>query len=591
MRSPAPTAPPVSSPLLISQIQGFAHVSPYKGQWVEGVRGVVTQVRRNGFFVQDPDDVHLGSSTALFVYQPDGPTLSQGDAIQISGQVGEFRPGREYEQNLSVTQIVKPQPEDVEVVAKGRPLPEPVLIGKDGLTVPRRLSDPLFEGYVDDPKYRFDPQRNAIDFYESLSGMRVRVENPVVVGPTHDGRFVVLPDNGVSAAVRTTRGGLLVHPGHFNPDRLIVSAGLLAGGNPQVNVGDCLGPLVGILHYTGLGDFELLATEPFDVTPGGLERQVTRIKKNSDTLVVASVNVENLSYKQDRDPGRFERLADLIVKNLNAPDVLVLEEIQDNDGPDDTGQVDASETLRYLTELIHKAGGPKYEFRGVNPHDGKDGGQPGGNIRNVFLFNPERVSFKDKGKSGPDDAVQLEKTEDGVALSLNPGRIDPQNKAFKWSRKPLVGEFVFNGQKVFVVGNHFKSKGSDDPTYGRIQPPRRRSEAVRKAQARAIRKFVDDLLAQDPGARVLVMGDLNDYEFSETLRLLEGGDLTNLVETLPPGERYSYVRLGNSQALDHVLVSQSLRDDAQFEILHVNAEFADQVSDHDIPVAGVGIKK
>jgi hypothetical protein len=63
--------------------------------------------------------------------------------------------------------------------------------------------------------------------------------------------------------------------------------------------------------------------------------------------------------------------------------------------------------------------------------------------------------------------------------------------------------------------------------------------------------------------------------------------LWNLYDKLPAAERYSYVYQGNSEALDHILVSASLFREAapQYDVVHVNAEFADQVSDHDPQVA------
>ena len=46
----------------------------------------------------------------------------------------------------------------------------------------------------------FDPTTVGIDFYESLEGMLVQVNNPVVVCPTNNlGEFYVLPDNGANA--------------------------------------------------------------------------------------------------------------------------------------------------------------------------------------------------------------------------------------------------------------------------------------------------------------------------------------------------------------------------------------------------------
>jgi len=59
------------------------------------------------------------------------------------------------------------------------------------------------------------------------------------------------------------------------------------------------------------------------------------------------------------------------------------------------------------------------------------------------------------------------------------------------------------------------------------------------------------------------------------------------MNTLPRDERYSYVFEGNSQALDHVLVSGRMKPD--YDVVHVNAEFADQASDHDPQVVRLTI--
>jgi predicted extracellular nuclease len=85
----------------------------------------------------------------------------------------------------------------------------------------------------------------------------------------------------------------------------------------------------------------------------------------------------------------------------------------------------------------------------------------------------------------------------------------------------------------------------------------------------------------DPAAEVVVLGDLNDYPFSPPLQTLTaGGALRDLITGLPPDERYSYVFDGNSQALDHALVSPAVTDPT-YDVVHINAEFADQASDHD----------
>jgi predicted extracellular nuclease len=172
-------------------------------------------------------------------------------------------------------------------------------------------------------------------------------------------------------------------------------------------------------------------------------------------------------------------------------------------------------------------------------------------------------------------------------LTFSPGRIDPQNEAWTDSRKPLAAELRFRGQTLFVIVNHFNSKSGDSPLYGRFQPTVRLSEVQRHRQAQVVNDFVDQILGAFKNARIVVLGDLNDFEFSETLQILEGGGaLRNLMDRLPKPERYSYVFEGNSQVLDQMLVSEKLdKRNTSYDVVHVNAEFSDQASDHDPSVA------
>ena len=83
-----------------------------------------------------------------------------------------------------------------------------------------------------------------------------------------------------------------------------------------------------------------------------------------------------------------------------------------------------------------------------------------------------------------------------------------------------------------------------------------------------------------------MLGDINDFQFSETVSILKGGELVNLIDTLPISEQYSYVFDGNSQVLDQILASFKLyRAFRSYDAVHVNAEFHDQDSDHDPQVA------
>ena len=70
---------------------------------------------------------------------------------------------------------------------------------------------------------------------------------------------------------------------------------------------------------------------------------------------------------------------------LRTPDIMFIQEIQDNSGPTDDGTVDANVTLTTLVNAIAAISNVTYQFASINPVDGQDGGQPGGNIRTAFL--------------------------------------------------------------------------------------------------------------------------------------------------------------------------------------------------------------
>jgi Ca2+-binding RTX toxin-like protein len=114
----------------------------------------------------------------------------------------------------------------------------------------------------------------------------------------------------------------------------------------------------------------------------------------------------------------------------------------------------------------------------------------------------------------------------------------------------------------------------------------------RTQQATIVADFVQARLALDANARIIVAGDLNDFEFANPVSVLEGVGLSTLIEVLPAQERYTYNFQGNAQTLDHILTSASLRSALDgFDVVHMNSEFADQISDHDPSVARFNIER
>jgi predicted extracellular nuclease len=573
----------------IHDIQGAAHRSPLEGQTVTNVPGIVTAIASNGFYLQDPNpDNDDRTSEGIFVFTSSRPTLAIGDYVQVSGKVSEFRPGNNAN-NLTTTEIVTPT---INKISSGNTLPAAIRLGNGGRTIPTSVIEN--DATNVETSGTFDPAQDGIDFYESLEGMRVQINNPVATSPTNNfGEVWVLADNGTNATSKTARGGSLITSTDFNPERIQIDDNLFSGGTPKVSVGAQLGTIVGVVDYN-FNNYEVLPTvAPTVITPSSLTKEVTTLTAAPNQLTVATFNVENLDPK-DGSP-KFNSLADRIVNNLKSPDILSVEEIQDSNGPTNDSVVDASVTYQTLIDAIAAAGGPTYQYRQIDPVDDQDGGEPGGNIRVGFLFNPNRVQFVDRSGGGSTTNTTVSDVNGIPQLSASPGRIVDTNPGetdtfpgddFASSRKPLVGEFTFNGESVFVVANHFNSKGGDQPLYGPNQPPTLTSENQRIQQAIQVKNFVQSLLAIDPNANIVVAGDLNDFEFSNPLNILKSAGLNDLIETLPANERYTYNFEGNAQTLDHILASNNLLNNLNgFDVVHINSEFYDQVSDHDPSVA------
>mgnify|MGYP000208467111 CR=1 FL=1 len=111
-----------------------------------------------------------------------------------------------------------------------------------------------------------------------------------------------------------------------------------------------------------------------------------------------------------------------------------------------------------------------------------------------------------------------------------------------------------------IANQWFPRTGDDDPAFGRRQPPSRPTLWRREAQARVVAGFVRSVRKADANAMVIVAGELNDAAASAPVRALTSGTgLADLPAGLPAGDRYTAVTAGGSEALDHVLLSPSLR--------------------------------
>ena len=179
----------------IYDIQGQGHISPFVGQSV-ATTGIVTGVASNGFYLQDPDgDNNDATSDGIFVFTDSTPTVSIGDEVQVSGDIEEFRPSNRSN-DLTLTQITNLT--NIRVLSSNNPLPTAVVIGEDR-TLPTEIID-------DD---------DLTDFYESLEGMRVQINNAVAVSATNSfGEIWAVPGDDIA-----------ISDGDFNPKRIQIEIG------------------------------------------------------------------------------------------------------------------------------------------------------------------------------------------------------------------------------------------------------------------------------------------------------------------------------------------------------------------------------
>lgn len=246
---------------------------------------------------------------------------------------------------------------------------------------------------------------------------------------------------------------------------------------------------------------------------------------------------------------KLTKLALAIQVELGLPEIIVVQEVENTD------------ILQELGDRVNAAAGTNYTATSFETSDVRG-------IEVGVLWDADRVDLLDAYQmSGPD-----------VEAAFGPSSPSP-------GREPLVGVFEIEGRQVTIIGNHFKSKSEDDPLFGMDQPPIRITEIQRKAQARVVRDFVNTILNADPNALVMVTGDLNDFQFGEPgegtdhpIAILEGGlgevPLTNLLNLEKAAETFTYIYDGNSEVLDHMLVSPALFDlFAAVDILHFNASY------------------
>ena len=579
--SPQATAP--KEVKNIGEVQGESHESPLVGKEVVINNVVVTKTDKTGFYVQDKvSDNNPKTSDAVYVASEE--KVESGDLLKVQGTVKEgymeeysVRPGQTFKKpagSLTVTQIINA------TITK---------LGKADLPKALNISEKMPKDIVDNTPTKYNPETEALDYWESLEGMRVEVTKPKVTGPQYKGDIYVLPGDYKGQKLNNI-GGVNLRPGVQNTEVLPITVGnkFVSKSKDYFNEN-----ITGVVTYKNK-TYKIDPSSVPAIQDGGLKREVSKIYPSEDKLTIASYNIENFSANNkghDETPEeKVDKIANSFIKEVHSPDIITLIEVQDNNGGVNDGTVDGVKSGEKLAQRIKSLGGPDYKYTEIAPVDGKDGGKPGANIRVAYLYNPKRVTLIGKEKGGSEEAARFVNGH----LEKNPARIDPTSVHFEKVRKSLAAEFEFKGERIVVIANHLKSKLGDDAIYGSNQPSVENTKAKRIEEAKILNAFIKEGLRQNPNLKFVLTGDFNDFEFSDSVKTIVGNELVNLMAEHEAGDRYSYFYRGSNQSLDNILISKNIKDKVVFSPVHINASFMEEhgrASDHDPVVVQIDFSK
>lgn len=530
----APADPFAGLDLLpISAIQGSGDISPYLDQTVS-FAGIVTGT------YEDRNTAGITYHTLFVQGLPgdDNPATSDAIAVFLGRRRPQFAPGERVLVTGRVTEFYG----FTEIDDAGLTLtPLPWEGDAPSLPEPLSLTLPL-----------------SPSGWEALEAMRVTLPAARVVGPTHTGcGFAVRPDTAeVGRLLRQQAEDTfpavlpILHTSDISCDRF-----------PQVKVGDRIAGLAGPLIYH-FDEFKLVQQDPEAVVveAGPLPPFPRAAAPAPGQIAVATFNLHDYL---ETEPARLalqqQKLAHTISAALVCPTLLGVQEVQ------------SRALLRALVDALVAPCGFTYTIAHRDSADARG-------IDVALLADPGRVHIIDATLQQTCTALQT-----GIE---DPTAACPSGQEPLFSRPPLQVELSVEGHPYTLFVNHFKSKrGGEAETAPR-----------RLAQAHHLNALVADLLAADEGARVLVMGDFNDYALSPALLALttETGQLENVLLSLPAEQRYTFVFGGASQLLDDLLLSPALvAEVAHVEIVHANADYPAgwaleptipfHSSDHDIP--------
>jgi hypothetical protein len=335
--------------LTIQQLNGPKFLTPYNGQTVANVTGIITAKGPDGIWLRDPSpSSDRTSSSSIYVFgRAFGANLTVGDAIVLGGRVTEYRSNKDY---LYLTQLDRPVLS--RRTSSGNPV-KPLVIGKDTLSPPTEEYSSLDGGdvfavpnnvsLVSTANPVLQPRKYGLDFWESLTGELVTVKKPTALTkPNNFGDTWIAGNWKVTG--KNDRNGLTMTPGDANPEAILIGTPLDGTKNPtDTKMGDEIEEVTGVVSYA-FGFYRILPTTGLKVTKSQTPRLPKPTKLESkgkcEGITVGAYNVENLAPNSSHHGA----LAEHIVNYLRSPDIIFVQEVQDDNGPTN----DAGEFFRFF---------------------------------------------------------------------------------------------------------------------------------------------------------------------------------------------------------------------------------------------------
>jgi endonuclease/exonuclease/phosphatase family metal-dependent hydrolase len=305
------------------------------------------------------------------------------------------------------------------------------------------------------------------------------------------------------------------------------------------------------------------------------------------------VGYDQVAFREEYDPrGRpQDAIADVdalcrrvaqVIDDL-APDVLCVQE-----GPSDPREME----LFTSTYLVDEAGQSLYRVFG-----GYDGG-----AQKIYILVNQHGPVTDAWE--PDDSLTRSLEEEWECDIDGDSVLQP----YHFTRRPIVVDCHYEGQTVRVVALHTKSKYVHGGAEMWNNPTRQLEfiqEALKhrrriSAESMKVRRYLDDVLEQDPHQPIVVAGDCNDgpgADYFENLYLTHNVTDILLGSTYYPAFQFEHAfmhRLPQTQrftaifddfvtgesnkllVLDHILVSPVLKSGGGTAIGLLNASIGHQ---------------